>query len=537
MNTTARLAALAASAPRESTISSTDGGANEAGGAAAAAAAAAAAEVAARAERAATAARSPTPVPTFAAATTAKLPRIVTVAPLAPSAPLAPVAPTASGGAVPAAVPVSASRVRASAAGSASPIAPPALDDADSTYAQAAEPGADDEGDAAATLTGTEEAEWGAGSEPVTRPAESDRQSAVALPARPRAPTSAPARVPATALAHVVARVPVSAPAPAPDPRGPSGPIRGNPFGVAPGSRSGSAPAHAIPISHGYANPPTASRSQLAYPRYEPPPGEAVRGARSNRRPLVIGLGIVTVALLLFVGLRGERRHPAVSRVTVAQAAAGEAPGTVHDASAATTEVPVAVAQRPVLPIDAAVVAPIGSPIDAPTAIPADAAAGEPADARVALAVPTPADAVTAAPVLPVAASIELVVTSEPSGAEVLLAGAVVGTTPLHLVMPRPAESQDRMTLTVHLARYTDAKATIDLSANVKKTFKLAKVAAPTPVVKDPATKPGKDPTATKLPRPPKQQPDINKPVEPKQKSCQRPGQVNPFDPRPVCKQ
>ena len=241
----------------------------------------------------------------------------------------------------------------------------------------------------------------------------------------------------------------------------------------------------------------------------------------------------ISLRLLIIVGLRGERRHPAASRVTVAQAAAGEAPGTVHDASAATTGVPVAVAQRPVLPIDAAAVAPIGAPIDAPTAIPA----GEPADARVALAVPTPADAMTAAPVLPVAASIELVVTSEPSGAEVLLAGAVVGTTPLHLVMPRRAESQDRMTLTVHLARYVDAKATIVLSANVKKTFKLAKVAAPTPVVKDPATKPGKDPAATKLPRPPKQPPDIKKPVEPKQKSCQRPGQVNPFDPRPVCKQ
>ncbi|MBC7549729.1 MAG: PEGA domain-containing protein [Cellulomonas sp.] len=456
--------------------------------------------MAARAGRADIATKALTPVPTFAAPTTAKLPRVVKVAPIAPIAPTA-------------------------------PVTPPIVDDPDSTDAQAAERGTDDESDAASTLTGIEEAEWGAGSEPVTRPAESDRQSAVALPARPRAPASAPARVPATAPAHVVARVPVSAPAP--DPRGPSGPIRVNPFGVAPGSRSGSAPAHAVPILHGYANPPTASRSQLAYPRYEPPPGEAVRGARSNRRPLVIGLGIVTVALLLFVGLREKREQPAASPVAVAQAAAREASGTFHDASAATTGVPVVVAHPPAPPVDVAAVTPIAEP----TAIPADAAASEPVDARVAIAVPAPADATTSAPVLPVAASVELDVTSEPSGANVLLAGAVVGTTPLHLVMPRPAESQDRMTLTVHLARYTDAKATIDLSANVKKTFKLAKVAAPPPVVKDPATKPAKDLTANKLPRPPKQPPDPTKPVEPKQKSCQRPGQVNPFDPRPVCKQ
>jgi len=288
------------------------------------------------------------------------------------------------------------------------------------------------------------------------------------------------------------------------------------------GAGSGSGPAHqALPSTrHSYAG-----HNDLSYPRYEAPPDDPAVLLRPNRRPLYIGLGIiaigVAVLLAMTIGNSGQEVKPAAD--PSGTTAADPTPGV----AAATT------------------------------------------DPGTSAAAATTADAL----VIESDESISIRVVSEPAGADVLIAGKPIGTTPLDTKIKK---GDGQAILTVHRGGYEDVQTKIDLSGDFEKTLTLKKIGEPPetvpptdptdadvndpkdpapmidppkpdPVVKGPPKKdppkkdppkkdpPKKDPmTAKKEPKkdPPKKDP----PKEPAKPSCQPPGQVDPFDPRPVCK-
>ncbi len=99
--------------------------------------------------------------------------------------------------------------------------------------------------------------------------------------------------------------------------------------------------------------------------------------------------------------------------------------------------------------------------------------------------------------------TLHLVVTSEPKGAEVFLAGRRLGVTPLSVFLPK---AEGTATLAVRRARYAESSAKIDLSADqVDKSFSLRR------------------PKAEEGDRPAKR--------------CQDPESANPFDNTPICPQ
>jgi len=309
---------------------------------------------------------------------------------------------------------------------------------------------------------------------------------------------------------------------------------------------SGSGPAHAtIPTTRtGYANAPGIRRSNMshndvAYPRYEPPEDDL--RLRPSRRPLMIGIGILAigVVIVLVVGLRGGNVE---TPNTITPSGSDEShtdPGQTVPPTAKVND-----PQAPaIVPIDAS----------AAIAVTVDAAVVEP---------PT------------VEESIGIRVISDPPGANVLLSGKPIGTTPLDTKIPRGTGAA---TLRVQRAGYVEIETKIDMTGDFSKEVTLVKVAdkadkkppdkkpdavkidkkppdkkppdrkLPTNTVTTPdkkptgtVTTPDKKPTGTvttpdKKPTGTGTTPD-KKPPDKKLPACQDKERANPFDDRPICK-
>ena len=156
------------------------------------------------------------------------------------------------------------------------------------------------------------------------------------------------------------------------------------------------------------------------------------------------------------------------------------------------------------------------------------------------------AEAVQPPPPLPVVDKfVQIHVSSSPKGADVLLAGTKVGTTPY---VGKIKQGTASASLVVRMTGYVDFTSKIDLSTDeyTNDRINLAKLPAPVvttkPDVPDangsaepPTEEPHHPIKQTVLPKPPKKDPPKKDPAPMKQK-CQPQGQVNPFDTTPVCK-
>jgi serine/threonine-protein kinase len=332
-------------------------------------------------------------------------------------------------------------------------------------------------------------------------------------------------------------------------------PIAGNQFPAHPGSGSG--PSHsAFPTTRsGYANAPGMSQtglsqqSEFSYPRYEPPESSDpdIR-LKPNRRPLMIGLCIVFVGIgiVLFVGLRG----PTVNTHDTLK------PTTGSDESA----------------------------VDPDTAEPGvapriEGSAKDPATTDTTATAPT--DGSAAEIIEPIEESISIKVVSKPPGANVLVFGKPIGTTPLDTKIPRGTGAA---TLIVQRAGYEEVQTKIDLTGDFSKEVELVKVPDVAPDTKKPdpkkptgtTTTTDKKPTGTTTDKKPTGTTTDKKPTttdkkptgtttdkkptgtttdkrptgtttdkkptgtttdkKPAKPPCQPPNQIDPFDTRPVCK-
>jgi hypothetical protein len=125
--------------------------------------------------------------------------------------------------------------------------------------------------------------------------------------------------------------------------------------------------------------------------------------------------------------------------------------------------------------------------------------------------------------------SIRIHVVSTPPGADVLLAGKPIGTTPLDTQIKRGTGSA---ILTVHRARFADISQPVDLTASVTKDVTLVQL-PDEPDPKQATTRPPPRPTTPHdrdhADRPPSHdaKPRATTPPAPK---CQPPDRYNPFD-------
>jgi len=341
------------------------------------------------------------------------------------------------------------------------------------------------------------------------------RAQAYAPPSQPSAPAMMADRqsAPSLPLLHQV----------------PSPPVRpsGIPFGTqqippqhfAAHSGSGSGPAHgALPVGSqpiirmpGFVAGPGGSPSELSYPRYEPPSEAVAYDVKPQQRLWSIAIGVVLIAIIVFLA------------VSIAQGRAPEAP--------------------PLTPTPNATV-PGGDPPAVPS--PSGAAASD------APGVPPKPDAVkpeafhpgaeAEVPDAGVADSMSLRITSIPDGADVLLAGKPIGTTPLDTKLKRTIGFA---TLTVHRAKYEDFTTTIDLREDFTRAVTL--VAMPVVTQEPQKARPsggsssaGREPRpAGREPRSPGSGPGSPREAHPDGESahahpaamkCQPNDRVNPYD-------
>jgi len=133
--------------------------------------------------------------------------------------------------------------------------------------------------------------------------------------------------------------------------------------------------------------------------------------------------------------------------------------------------------------------------------------------------------------------SISLHVVSAPEGAEVTLFGKPIGVTPLDVRIKR---ATGLATLTLHRARFQDATTTVDLSGDCSRQLTLIPV-ADEQTVRPPGRPGGRDRPTPGQPSPGRPRPVPAPPAAPPAppppppapapaKSCQDPGQLNPFD-------
>ncbi len=366
-------------------------------------------------------------------------------------------------------------------------------------------------------------AEWNAKSYPTMQPsyASTNTLTPEAKPNR----TSSPALLPVTAAVTL------------PMGSGSQAEVQAPAFPMQPGPGSGSGPAHSahaaqpaqpaiITTRNGYASA-SASRSDVSYPRYEPAESSDDIRVQPSRRPLFVGLGVVVlgVAIVLAMVIGGsDCAKSSTQRVATSGSDQATARNTIS----------------PEISPDSAtqvVVAPVTEP-DAPNAQLGSGSGSGP-------------DVSTGEE------SISIQIVSIPSGADVLLSGKPIGTTPLDTKIKRGTGSA---TLVVHRAGYEDVPTKIDLTGDFSKEVTLVKVPEklppvdkkPTtekkPVDKKPADKkPSVDkkpegtssksptPTSTVDKKPPEKKPVDKKPVD-RKPACQPQNQVDPFDSRPVCK-
>jgi hypothetical protein len=215
---------------------------------------------------------------------------------------------------------------------------------------------------------------------------------------------------------------------PAPMPQASQPLIPQNAFARAPSS-SASSPAEPalgsqpLPSTkHGYASGGGMTAGDLGYPRYTAPPEAAGDlNVTPNRKPLIIGIAVLAIGVAL---------------VLIAKLAGGGGGGSSTDQPSA--------------------VPPTGS--DEPTG---SAHAAGPASSE---AIPAPSP-----PSVP-DEMIGVHVQSQPVGADVLVAGTKIGTTPLDTKLHRGTAVTQ---LTVHLAGYVDVITKIDLAGDFSKDVEL----------------------------------------------------------------
>jgi hypothetical protein len=352
-----------------------------------------------------------------------------------------------------------------------------------------------------------------------------------------------------------------------------------------PGPGSGSSPAHgATPIAstrHGYAS---AAPSQaglgagsMEYPRYEPPADDdPSMQLRPNRRPLFIGLGLTAIGIVLLVMTLGggkdtSSEKPIVMRSdTSGSAGSGSSASSTENAltepggTAGTSTDPTSTDPKSTAPTSTDPKSTAPTPTDPKSADP-KAAGTKPDDDKSDTTAPdrTPSDSKPSAGTATDAKSevaaqpdtITIDVTSDPDGADVILAGKVIGTTPLKITRAR---STGLSMITVHKARYADVTTEIDLSEDYTSEVKL-KTEEPEPAdIKKSSGEPKKNGndskrTPTRTTPDPKRTPTgdtkknggntttnnanpSNTTTVKKPPACQTPAQYNPLDERPLCK-
>jgi serine/threonine-protein kinase len=299
------------------------------------------------------------------------------------------------------------------------------------------------------------------------------------------------------------------------------------PIAPLPGIKTGPGPSRAgtrsvpPPTDPAHRYPPTAptnvTRSEIFAPRYQPPAPPTPRAAVAPVMPLqpaqparwlYIGLGaalVVIIAVLVMSIINGGEDSPALpeSPPAVPVTPTGVQRGTALPPPPAESATAGGTASGGPVRLAAAITSPsIPSPqSDSP----------EPADQR--------DDASDDAD-----ATITVRVRSTPSSAEVSLAGTPIGSTPLEIHVKRKASFA---TLVIHRARYLDASAAVDLSADYTTDVKL------TPL-DDPSGKSGPGSLAKPAPGP--------RPPARDAKKCQPPERMNPWDtscggkPCPACR-
>jgi len=311
-----------------------------------------------------------------------------------------------------------------------------------------------------------------------------------------------------------------------------------------PGPGSGSGPAHGMPSTRQGYTSGAPTRGDVSYPRYEPPPGsldddDDLR-LRPNRRPLFIGLGIAGVGLiiLLVMTLGGGGGDEGKEQPIVM-----DDQGSNDDGSDA--------GSNKVSPVD-----PTPDPTTDPKVVPNDVKVGSGATGSA--APDTTTNNNTGSGAAPIEdQSITIDIKTDPIGADVILAGKVIGMTPLKTKRPK---SKGMSMITVHKARYIDVTAQFDLGEDFTSDLKLKK--ADEPVTNDTkktgtdikktgtdtkktGTDTKKDPkrTGTTTVKNPGNTTTVKNPgagsgtvTTPKKKDCQPPAQYNPLDDRPVCK-
>jgi serine/threonine protein kinase len=304
-------------------------------------------------------------------------------------------------------------------------------------------------------------------------------------------------------------------------------------------SGSGSGPAHgALPLAaqaslrqqQGYPG----GQSESSYPHYQPPPGTGEDiDLQPSRSLLYLGLGVALVGIIVvlvisIIGGSGEDLPP-LRRPTAAMT-----PENTPDGGMFRDDPDPEVVHNP-------------GTAGAPRPEAGKPEAGKPEAAKpdaTSLANGPDAGAETASD-----ESINIHVVTVPPGADVLLAGKVIGTTPLETKIKRGTGFG---TLTVHRARFEDVTATIDLSGDYRRDLTLMAI-PDEPVARpsgqrDPKPAGGRErpanpdrPPVHDVPHEPRPRPPTVAPVPPAKK-CQAPDKINPFDtscggePCPPCK-
>ena len=292
---------------------------------------------------------------------------------------------------------------------------------------------------------------------------------------------------------------------------------------------SGSSIANAKP-GYAAAPHPDSSVSGLAYPLYEGPSNEVVDDEAvqltPSRKALYVGIAIVLigVGVVLAIAFTGGRSNDITPAVT---------PGSAEQQQPAPQQAP---AQQPETQQPAQQQA-------APTEQPQPQVAPAPAPQAGSGEQPQQADqppTVGTAPVNdPTDEFVSIRVTSDPPKADVMLAGQVIGTTPLDIKRPKTTGLAH---LTVHKAGYTDYTTKIDMSGDSEKKIELVKIGDTSKKSSETGTKKPSQKTEKKssssekktVPTPPvidkKVIPPPPPPPPPPAPKCQPPGKYNELD-------
>jgi len=242
---------------------------------------------------------------------------------------------------------------------------------------------------------------------------------------QPPLTTTGPGLVPAPVTAAVTAPGAVALPQ-APEHSSTAGP------GAAAGGPS---------TRHGYPSAAGLNTGDLAYPRYEAPENSEELQLKPSRRPYVIGAGVILVVLAVVIAM-----------TIGGSGSVGTPPSGVPE--------PGAGPELRQAPVEPGAATPVGEPAAAAAAV-AGEGPGSGSDGSAGSAAAEDEELVA------------IRVVSEPPGADVLLAGKTLGTTPLDVKVPKRTGAAY---LTVHRAKYVDVTTRIDLSGDFTKEVTLKKV-------------------------------------------------------------